>query len=235
METLNDLHGDLINLARVVQDQQLGPALYRKLRRTMFHEQLLDDSRRSLQGELHVFDRAYHYFVHSWMGRNGVGGTTSAAGQAFCLRFTSNGGSPSKRFSSAVDSIPAWSRRLRNVIILQRDAFELLGSIEDKAGTVIYLDPPYVTKGARYTHDFAGADHARLRDCITRFKQTRVVVSYYDHPTVRELYAGWTLVDCTMTKSLVSMGARAKDNDTKAPEVLIINGTSYTQIARGNP
>jgi DNA adenine methylase len=38
METVNDLHGDLINLARVIQNEKLGPAFYRRLRRVWMHE-----------------------------------------------------------------------------------------------------------------------------------------------------------------------------------------------------
>src|SRR3954464_10186721 len=42
-ETVNDLHRDLINLARVIQDGTLGPKLYRRLRRVVLHEELLAD------------------------------------------------------------------------------------------------------------------------------------------------------------------------------------------------
>lgn len=35
METVNDLNADLINLSRVLQNPDLGPVLYRKLRRRL--------------------------------------------------------------------------------------------------------------------------------------------------------------------------------------------------------
>lgn len=37
-ETVNDLHGDLVNLIRVVQCPTRGPALYRRLRRVVLHD-----------------------------------------------------------------------------------------------------------------------------------------------------------------------------------------------------
>ena len=40
METVNDLHGDLINLAKVIQDKELGFQLYDKLSRTFYVEKL---------------------------------------------------------------------------------------------------------------------------------------------------------------------------------------------------
>ena len=40
-ETVNDLHGDVVNLARCVQDWQAAPALYERLARTLVSEDLL--------------------------------------------------------------------------------------------------------------------------------------------------------------------------------------------------
>lgn len=44
MECANDLHGDLTNLARCVQDRQLGPALYRRCRRMWMCEELYHEA-----------------------------------------------------------------------------------------------------------------------------------------------------------------------------------------------
>lgn len=239
-ETANDLHGDLINLARVVRHPQAATFLYRRLRRTLVHEDLFWESAEWLAKagpieDYHIVDgedhrgpaescteRAYHFFVVSWLGRNGVIGTKQYNNN-FCVRYTSNGGIQGTRFASAVDSIPAWRRRLREVTILRRDGFELLERIEDQDGTAIYCDPPYLAKGASYIHDFADAGHARLAEVLARFKKARVVVSYYLHERLKDLYPGWTLIDCTRAKSLSVQGQRGSKSK-KAPEVLLING-----------
>jgi DNA adenine methylase len=243
METVNDLHGDLTNLARVIKDAAAGPAFYRRLRRTLMCKTFCDEASERFRargnvpaGDVLDVDRAYDYFVSSWMGRNGVSGTVSF-NQGFARRFTKNGGHAAKRWCSAVDSIPAWRRRMRNLTILNEDSMPWLESkIEDSVGVAIYADPPYVTKGASYVHDFEGESaHRSLAAALGRFRKTRVVVSYYDCPLVRELYPDasrggqWTWVDCTMTKSLVSQGMRDKGNKVEAPEVLIVNGPSYTK------
>ena len=44
MELVNDLNGDLINLARVMQHRSLGPQLYRRLRRTIMSDQVFEES-----------------------------------------------------------------------------------------------------------------------------------------------------------------------------------------------
>ncbi|GAH82860.1 unnamed protein product, partial [marine sediment metagenome] len=101
MEVVNDLHGDLVNFARVLQDDRLGPALYRKLKRTLFAEEVFGASAEWLRGREPCFfygnapdeERAYHFFIVSWCGRNGVAGTPGY-GRHFCARFTYGGGNP---------------------------------------------------------------------------------------------------------------------------------------------
>lgn len=231
METVNDLHADLINLARVIQDSKLGSQLYRKLRRTMMHEQFFIEAaeRYRDRGYYAVIDqadmeRAYDFFVCSWVGRNGVGGTKSY-NQGFCLRFTATGGHAARRWLSVIESIPAWRRRLMNVSILQRDAFELLNRIDDAKNTAIYIDPPYIEKGAKYIHDFEDSDHFRLALLLKKFKKARVVVSYYDHPRLEKMYPDWSRVEITVTKSLANQNKRDHKNKSfKAKEVLLVNG-----------
>jgi DNA adenine methylase len=55
----------------------------------------------------------------------------------------------------------------------------------------IYLDPPYVAAGpSLYKHSFSDADHQRLAGSLRRCK-ARWVLSYDDHPMVRDLYGSW--------------------------------------------
>lgn len=230
METVNDLHGDLINLARVIQDPRLGPQLYRRLRRTLMHEQLFNEAAERYRkrgyyavNEMLDVDRAYDYFLCAWLGRNGVAGIRSY-NQGFCVRYTANGGHAAKRFKSVIISIPAWRRRLANVTILQRDAFKLLERIDDKQGTALYIDPPYIKKGAKYIHDFEDADHERLATSLNKFTKSRIVISYYDHPKLQQLYPKWCRHEVVITKSLNNQNRRNnKNKGVKVREVLLVN------------
>ena len=172
------------------------------------------------------------------MGRNGTAGTARLDYQ-IAVRWTKGGGSSTVRWRNALDSIPAWHERLRNVVILNRDAFEILDRFEDVRGTAIYVDPPYdaTTRGSldgsgRYLHEFDhdnpmfGDDHQRLRDVLATYKHARIVVSYYDCPRIRKLYAGWTFVRHTCLKHLHAQNGRGSRSKV-APEVLIINGASH--------
>lgn len=186
LETVNDLHGDLINLARVVRDDELGLKLYERLARTLCCEGFFRESKKRWLDKEEAFvvdspdiDRAYDYFVVSWLGMNGVSGTERVNYQ-FALRWCVGGGQGAKRWSSVIESMPAWHKRLRNVLIIQRDGLGVIGNIKDERHTVIYNDPPYFEKSDKYVHDFTAADHKELADSLGRFERARVIVSYYD-------------------------------------------------------
>lgn len=239
METVNDLHGDLVNLARVVKDDRLGPALYRRLRRTLCCKALMDDAAARLKAagrrpapDVPDVARAEDYFLTCWLGINGVAGTASY-NQGFCRRFTKSGGHAATRWANAIASIPQWRRRLQSVVILNECGIALCEKIEDARNVVIYCDPPYLVKGASYVHDFTPADHERLAKALNRFTRTRVVISYYDHPLLEKLYPGWHKIDCARTKHMVCSGMRDQSGVTIAPEVLLVNGKILGREAPG--
>lgn len=234
-ETACDVHGAMTNLAWVVQVESHAVELFNKLRRTMYGDEIylasrdwLADNERAAAdcADSPDLDWAYHYFLCSWMGRNGVAGTERVNYQ-IATRWTAGGGSGPLRWANAVDSIPEWQARLANVHILRRDVFEVLANIEDADGVAIYADPPYIDEGDKYLHAFASADHRRLAEQMRRFKKARVVVSYYNHGSLRDLYPGWTIIDCSRPKHLAAQNRRGAVR-SKAPEVLLINGPSFT-------
>lgn len=247
LETVCDLHRNLTTLAMVLSVESQAVQLYDRLVRTLFCEDLLLRSRQWLleHPDDQSVDTAYHFFIHSWAGRNGTAGS-ARMNFKIAVRYTPTGGSPTVRFRAAVDSIPAWHERLRNVVILNRDAFQIIPKIPDEPLTAIYADPPYFKTSRNgdgdggYLHDFdegvgfftAGDDHHRLAEQLNSFKKTRVVVSYYAHPRLTELYppARWTHIDHTMAKNLHVQNKRGSTK-SEAPEVLIVNGPSYAEAA----
>jgi len=237
-ELVCDLHGAITNLAWCVQGD-LAPALYERLQRVCYSDEIYDASKAWLAANEDACahgqnlgaagpdaDWAYHYFIASWMGRNGVAGTARVNYQ-IATRWTQGGGSGPLRFRNATESIPAWHDRLRRVHILRRDLFDVLPKIEDALGVVIYVDPPYlpetVASNSRYACDFLEGQHEQLAAVLKTFKRARVVVSYYAAPRLATLYPGWTVLECSRHKHLHVQNKRgAKRHD--APEVLLING-----------
>jgi DNA adenine methylase len=230
-EAVNDLHGDLTNLARVVRDEGLSGRLFWRLRRTLAAEGLFRESLAAIRSGPAPswegsdpdsrLDRAYHYFVVSWLGVNGVAGS-KRKGSSYARRYTSGGGDPGVRFAAAVESLPDWHERLRRVLIYSACGLEVCERVEDRDGTVVYCDPPYLVKGSSYDHDFTPEDHRRLAAALGRFMKTRVVVSYYDHPDLDVLYPGWVRVELPVTKAMVNGTNRRVGGPVSAPEVLLV-------------
>ncbi|MCK4960768.1 MAG: DNA adenine methylase, partial [Planctomycetes bacterium] len=112
-----------------------------------------------------------------------------------------------------------------NVIITQRDAFEVLDNIADQDGTVIYCDPPYIEKSDKYVHDLGAGDHERLAVSLSRFTEAMVVVSYYGHPLLEDLYAGWERVATKQSQQSLRNATRGpkKKPGKQQVEVLLCN------------
>lgn len=221
-EIVNDLNADLVHLARMVQSEAHAVELYARCSRTLLHEHEFRECCQVIRTtpaplELSV-ERAWQYLVCSWQGMNGVAGIVRHKG-GFCVRWSPSGGSASIRWQSVTESIPAWFERLRGVTILSRDAFDVIDGLTDAEGTAIYADPPYLTKKEKYLHDFEPEDHLRLATALRRFTKTRVVVSYYEHEKLKDLYPGWTKINCSAVKNMSNTGKVA----SVAPEVLLVN------------
>ncbi|KKN18414.1 hypothetical protein LCGC14_0956070, partial [marine sediment metagenome] len=127
--------------------------------------------------------------------------------------------------------LPAVHRRLRDVDIRHGDWRTMVDEL-DGPDSLFYLDPPYFRDGKsrsgtqHYLYDFGAGDHTSLAAAASRFKRARVVVSYYDHPSLDELYPGWTKV-CVYRNKNLHVQNRRDAQPTVAPEVLLLNGPSY--------
>ena len=227
-ETVCDLHGGITAVARALANPRAAKQVYERVAGVIACESLWQQSCRVIQSrEPHETesdpDWASHFLLASWLARNGYGGTDTAHG-SFGARFSATGGTTAGRWRAVVDSIPAWHERLRNVTILNRDCFKVLERIDDAAGTVIYVDPPYVEEGRPYDHAFGAADHNRLVLALKRFRRARVLVSYYANDMIAKLYDGWHCLTLDTPKFLVKAGLRDATGDCPtAPEILLIN------------
>lgn len=228
---VNDLHRHVINLARVLADDHLRSPLLKKLTRLSFHPDEIAAAKEACKaaepGDEPDIDLAQAFFVSSWMGRANMCGTNDEFTGRVSIRWNASGGDSSVRYRSAIRSMVEFSRVMRRCTFETMDAIDFLTRCEDAEGHGIYGDPPFPGVGLRYKHN-PGADetgwHRRLAAAVSRFTFTRVVMRFYDHPLIRELYpeSRWTW---RMLKG------RDQANNGDKPEVLLINGPSFMQTA----
>lgn len=90
--------------------------------------------------------------------------------------------------------------RLR-VTLHNKDFAEVIAEA-DSPRVMFYLDPPYYAKGAElYVHSFTNDDHVRLRNALNGLKGS-FLLSYDDHPWIRELYRGFEVLEINKTNTI---------------------------------
>lgn len=221
----SDLHGHVINLCRVIRDEEKHARLVAKLESLIFHPDELEHAQRrcrmwqdapSIATESPNIQWAADYFTCCWMARGGQAGKRTEFTGGVSIRYSATGGDSAKRWQSAIESLPAWHRELRRWSFARLDAFEMLCRVSDEPRYGLYCDPPWVGAGDAYAHSFDELDHRRLAHRLGQFNTTRVVVRYGDHPLIRELYPSsrWRIVE---QESTDQRGGEVR-------EVLIVNG-----------
>lgn len=223
---VSDRHRHVINLARVVQRDDLRAELIRVLDCTLYHPDALATAQTTCRDnepdDAPDLELAAAYFICAWMGRSGKSGTRGEFTGNLPIRNNGNGGDSCVRFRSAIRSLVGWFGVMRRANFHVRDALEFIASANDDPTCGLYCDPPFVGAGEEYQHNCGRTEaeqvawHTTLAQHVSRFARTRVVMRFYDHPLVRELYPD----DRWHWEPL----AGRKQTNESAPEVLLVNG-----------
>lgn len=197
---VNDLHLDVINLAEVIKDDLLREKLYSELPGVPFHPITLKTAQKyCLETRLEVKDipdyvRAKNYFIASWQGRSGMSGTDKEFTGNLPVRWHADGGDSNVRYRSAIESLAAWGNIFVRCNFTTEDVFTWLVPVNDRSDCALYCDSPFPEGGELYSHSFTEQDHRALAKWLNRYNKIRLVMRFYDHPLVRELYRaedGW--------------------------------------------
>lgn len=179
MEIINDLADNIYSLFKVIADEDALKRLQKRLELTPYHERIREEYKETLkQKDLPDEDRAYYYLYVSRSSFNGVGGfSVTRTLQHGMIR-------PVYDYLSMINHLSNVHTRLRNVVVMHRDALDIIGKDYGKE-TFMYLDPPYVTNtrksGQKYMVEMTDEDHKQMLDlCIA--SKAKICISGYDHP-----------------------------------------------------
>lgn len=180
VEVINDVHGELVNLYRVVKhhpDELVKQFRWGLVSREEYLMQRDIDPR-----HLTDIQRAARFF---YLQKLAFGGKVS--GQTFG---TSAVSPPRMNLLRIEEDLSAAHLRLARTVVEHLDWAECIKRY-DRPGTLFYLDPPYWgTTG--YGTDF-GLEQYHLMGELARSAQGQVVISVNDTPEMREAFAGLTL------------------------------------------
>lgn len=191
-EIYNDLDDDVVNLFRVLRDPESAERLEYLLRLTPYARTEFVAARETIEDPV---ERARRLIVCSFQG-HGSAGLRAESRPGFRAAESEGRILASQDWAGYPDHIASFVRRLTGVTIECRTWQEIVPRYEG-ADTLFYVDPPYLhdvrtsraTDG--YRHELVEADHVELAEWATS-STSMVVVSHYDHPLYREMYAGWS-------------------------------------------
>lgn len=229
-EVYNDLDGDIVNLFRVLQQEDMRAALTELLVLTPYAREEFEQAWVFTDEPV---ERARRTIIRAQMGFGSAGASKGTTGfRIDCYR---QYGTAQQLWARYPDQIAAIGQRLAGVLIENRPAIDVMLA-HDSPQALHYVDPPYMhdtrvrgaQKGRYYRHELDDSQHAELLDALTTL-QGMVVLSGYPSALYAERLAGWTM---NSTTARISAG---RGGDTRT-ECLWINPACMAALQqRGLP
>lgn len=181
-----DLNKNLTTFWRVLQDESLFKVFHRRVANTPFSELEFDRALADLEAGIpDTLDRAAAFFV---VARQSMSGRNDSFAPVSTTRLRRGMNEQVSAWWSAVDGLPQIAERMRRVLILDGPALKQIKKY-DKAGVLMYLDPPYLTvdsDGTKiresanvYEHEMTLEQHVQLLTALVELKNARVLLSGY--------------------------------------------------------
>jgi DNA adenine methylase len=132
---------------------------------------------------------------------HGSDSATRSCRTGFRSKLTDGRVLPSMEYSTWPDAIPTFTRRLRSVVIENRNAIEVIERM-DSSNTLFYVDPPYChssrsslkgrsSKTHGYRHELNDDDHRHLAGVLRGLHGMVVLSGYPTELYDIELFADW--------------------------------------------
>jgi DNA adenine methylase len=206
-EIVNDLNGELTNFWRVLQAPLLFERFQRIVEAIPFSEAEFLATQQPIED---ATERAVRFFVRCRQSRTGSFKSFATLTKNRLRRGMQEQASA---WLAAIDGLPAVHARLRRVVILNRDAIEVIRQ-HDAATTAFYVDPPYVldTRSVKEHYEFELKDdqHVELLDALAGIKG-RFLLSGYRCPLYDEWAARHAFRRADFDQPNQMAGGRAKD------------------------
>lgn len=197
-EIYNDIFGDAVNVFRVLRDPAQAKELERLIRLTPCS---YEEYRNAYDYCDEPIERARRTIYRSFMTIGADGVTRKGAGFRG-LKNLDTVVTSAQEWAVYPDMISVFTKRLRNVMIENRDALYVM-RLYDKPSTLFYVDPPYVRstrskRGAIYVNELSDHDHEQLAKVLHSLKGM-IILSGYPSELYKELYGDWNQAFKTTT------------------------------------
>ena len=192
-EVVNDINGDLVNFWQVLANEHTFPLFERRLNATPFGEHFWKCTEWQLTDPDTLFDadtagrsvnRAMAFFIRC---RQSLAGRMESFAPLSRTRVRRGMNEQASAWLNAVEGLRAVHERLKRVVILNRDAIDVIEG-QDGKDTLTYCDPPYRhdTRTAKdiYAHEMSDLDHSvllgTLKNCVGKVMLSGYASGPYD-------------------------------------------------------
>lgn len=176
-EIYNDMNSEIVNVFRVLRDEDKSSKLAAALKNTPWAREEFDLSYTPDSNEI---EQARRTICRAFMG-HGATGACRDGRTGFRAKCYESNGTQSYAFGGYADHIPTFVDRLRGVIIENKDAFTLFAQ-HDADDALWFVDPPYVheTRNEKHGYKFEmeDGDHSRLCTELVNLKGMVVLCGY---------------------------------------------------------
>lgn len=195
-ETVNDLDGDLMLFWKTLRDR---PDELARVCALTPHSRAEYEASKTRPTDLDDLERARRVWTKLAQGR---AGTLKRTGWRHFVDPYGSNASMTTYLAGYVDRMATVAERLSAVSLECRPALEVIAAYGQHDDVLLYVDPPYLGEtrtGTNYRVDMPDADdHVALAEALLECRAA-VVLSGYDSPLYRELYAGWRTVRINTT------------------------------------
>ena len=205
-EVVNDIHRELTNFWRVLQNDRQFKKFVRIVEATPFSQVEWRDAHTASGDPVKA---AANFFVRCRQSR---------AGKFDCFATLSRNrtrrqmNEQASSWMSAIDGLPAVAARLKRVVILDGEAVKVIKS-QDGENTLFYLDPPYLhetrVSTKDYDHEMTTDQHVELLEVIDNCRGN-VVLSGYPNELYQRKLKNWNYVDIEIDNKASSAKQKPK-------------------------
>jgi len=192
-EVANDIHGELINFWRVLQNHEDFQAFRYRIELTPFSEAEFEEAKeRTARTESVILEtaveRAVRFFILARQSRQGLMNDFATLSRN---RTRSRINEQVSAWLNVIEGLPDVHQRLREVVILNQSAVDVIRK-QDGENTLFYCDPPYVhetrSTTGEYKFEMTQDQHRELLDVLAGVEGKFMLSGY---PS--ELYQEWEL------------------------------------------
>lgn len=186
IETVNDLHGEIVNYYRVLRDN--GEELEKLIELTPYSREEYEKAYEKCCSDI---ERARRFCVRCWMGF----GHSNLYKNGFKSGQQTNSPNPAKAWMKLPETMKIASERLKGVQIECLPALELINRY-DTEDVFMYLDPPYLhgtRKNYLYRYEMDDCEHEELLKILVRHPG-KILLSGYDNEMYEDYLFKWNKV-----------------------------------------